>query len=466
LAVKKLYGLAWVLALSAWVPPATEGRSLSTAQASVNKEASPFVLPILKRDSLLNGLQLIVMEQKGAGGVTAHLRLNSGAMFDLAGKGGLADITAGMLLRGGGGLSAKNVADTVEQSGLSVNVRVGWDATDIVLSGPADTLDTMFDLLGRLIITPAFDQKELDALKSQRVEALKVEQGDEAELVTRKALEAVYDAHPFGHPLRGTAESVAQITRQDVSYYHTKFYTANNAGLIVSGDTSAEQVTRLARSRLGSWKKGEKVPASFRPPEAQKSRRIFVIDRPGSESSLVAIAQPGLSRRAEDYFAAAVMSDLLGRMGAEAAAKNPPTTFEVDSEPRLLDGPLLVKIKTAPGQLGAAVNAAIEAMSSLQANAPAIERVEAAKSRLIASMAERLKTAESTAAVILEIETYGLGRDYLLNYAGRVNAITPQDVQRAARNYLKPQSVAVAATGPAGQIEEPLRKLGAVTVLR
>ncbi|HEX8089117.1 MAG TPA: hypothetical protein VF762_09715, partial [Blastocatellia bacterium] len=111
-------------------------------------------------------------------------------------------------------------------------------------------------------------------------------------------------------------------------------------------------------------------------------------------------------------------------------------------------------------------NAAIEAMSALQASAPPIDRVEAAKSRLIASMTERLKTAESTASVILEIETYGLGRDYLLNYAGRVNAITPQDVQRAAQNYLKPQSVAIAVAGPASQIEEPLRRLGAVTVLR
>ncbi|HVG22357.1 MAG TPA: pitrilysin family protein [Blastocatellia bacterium] len=464
---KLLQGLACVLALSVCAQAGVGGRQLPFGQVNAaSKEASPFVLPILKRDSLLNGLQLIVMEQKGTGVVSAHLRLNNGAMFDLAGKGGLADITAGMLLKGGGGLSAKNISDTVEQLGLSVSVTVGWDATDIVFSGPADTLDTIFDLLGRLIITPGFDQKELDALKSQRVAALKGEQGDDGELVRRKALEAVFQTHPFGRPLRGTAESVALITRQDLSYYHSKFYTANNAGLIVSGDASAEQVTRLARSRLGSWKKGEKVPASFRPPESHQSRRILIIDRPGSASSLAAIAQPGLSRRAGDYFAAMVMSDLLNRMNSEAAAKDPATSFEVENEPRWLDGPLIVKIKSAPGQLGSAINAAIEAMSALQSNAPAIEQVEAAKSRLIASMADRLRTAESTASVILEIETYGLGRDYLLNYAGRVNAITPQDVQRAAQNYLKPQAVAVAIAGPAGQIEEPLRKLGTVTVLR
>lgn len=464
--MKKWNRLACVLALSVCAQPSVDGRYLSVNQATVNKQASQFVLPILKRDSLLNGLQLIVMEQKGTGAVTAHLRLNNGAMFDLAGKGGLADITAGMLLKGGGGLSAKNISDTVEQLGLNVNVAVDWDTTDIVLSGPADALESMFDLLGRLIITPTFDQKEFDALKSQRAAALKGQQADEGEIVRRKALEAVFGTHPFGRSLRGTAESVGQITRQDLTYYHDKFYTANNAGLIVSGDTTAEQVTRLARSRLGSWKKGEKTPASFRPPELPQSRRIIIIDRPDSASSQAAIAQPGFSRRVDDYFAGMVMSDLLKHMTSEIAAKNPSTSFEVENEPRWLDGPLLVEIKSAPGQLGSAISATIEAMSALQANAQTIEQVEAAKSRLIASMADRLRTPESSASVILEIETYGLGRDYLLNYAGRVNAITPQDVQRAAKNYLKPQSFTTAIAGPANQIEESLRKLGAVTVVR
>ena len=129
-------------------------------------QTSPLVVPIVKRDSLLNGLQLITLEQPGTGSVSAHLRINSGSLFDLAGKGGLADLTAGMLLRGAGGLTARNMADSVEQLGLTVKVTAGWDSTDIVISGPADSLDSIFDLLGRLLITPSFDQKELDALKA------------------------------------------------------------------------------------------------------------------------------------------------------------------------------------------------------------------------------------------------------------------------------------------------------------
>src|SRR5215216_5116637 len=125
LAVKKLYALAFTLALSVCAQTPVHARYTSLDQTDTSKQASPFVLPILKRDSLLNGLQLIVMEQPGTGSITARLRINSGAMFDLANKGGLANITAGMLLRGAGGLSAKNISDTVEQTGLAINVSVG-----------------------------------------------------------------------------------------------------------------------------------------------------------------------------------------------------------------------------------------------------------------------------------------------------------------------------------------------------
>jgi predicted Zn-dependent peptidase len=81
-------------------------------------------------------------------------------------------------------------------------------------------------------------------------------------------------------------------------------------------------------------------------------------------------------------------------------------------------------------------------------------------------MADRLKTAPGAAEVILDIETFGLGRDYVINFANRVNAVTPADVQRAAQTYLKPKSVAIVIAGPASNFETPMKKIGTVVVLK
>jgi len=81
-------------------------------------------------------------------------------------------------------------------------------------------------------------------------------------------------------------------------------------------------------------------------------------------------------------------------------------------------------------------------------------------------MADRLKTTAGAAEVILDIETFGLGKDYVITFADRVNAITPADVQRAAQTYFKPKSVAIVIAGSAGRFEASMKKIGAVAVLK
>ena len=79
-------------------------------------------------------------------------------------------------------------------------------------------------------------------------------------------------------------------------------------------------------------------------------------------------------------------------------------------------------------------------------------------------MSEKLKTDEGAASVILDIETYGLGRDYVVHYAERINAITASDVQHAAQTYLKPQALTIVIAGPPARFENLVKKLGPSTV--
>ncbi|MBI3651319.1 MAG: insulinase family protein [Acidobacteria bacterium] len=420
-------------------------------------QASALTYPIVKRDSLLNGLQLITLETPGTGTVTLRFRLNSGALFDLSGKGGLADVTAGMLLRGGGGLTAKNVLDTVELSGLRINVLVNWDATDIELSGPTDALDTLFDLLGRLVINPTFDQKELDELLAQRAAVLKDEAGDETEALNRQAAALVYGAHPLGRPVRGTLESIKQISRNDLLYFHKKFYIANNAMLFASGDLTAETVTKLARTKLGSMKKGDKVAPTFRPPETSNVRRVLVREKSASPTVQAVLEQRGFSRRAQDYFAALVMSEVLRASLNRQLA----TAVSLTCAPGYLDGPLTVDLNSSSENFLASLNQVLTAMNSLQEQTVAVEQVEAAKALILARYAEQLKS--NPAEVFFDVELYGLGRDYLIRYADRVNAVAVSDVQQAARKYLKPQSLAIVVAGNTKALEPELKKLGNLT---
>src|SRR5262249_240304 len=275
---------------------------LANHRIEVNREylaaSTQIAIPSVKRDLLLNELQLMVLSQPGTGTVTAHLRANSGPMFALPPKAGLPDLTAGMLLRSAKGLDAKDLSEFLNQQGLTLNIKVGWDSTNLTVSGPAAALESILDLFGRLVVNPSFGQAELDAFKAARIKELSAEKASPIELARETALETLYGKYPLGRHVHGTADSIAKITRNDVVYFHNRFYIANDAELAVDGDVTAEEVTKLARSNLGIWKKGEKVPATFLPPEPLGSRKIVVVDRPESSDAILVLAGHGISRRA------------------------------------------------------------------------------------------------------------------------------------------------------------------------
>jgi zinc protease len=459
--VKKWAALGVVILMAVCSTGRTDARGQAVAPIRAGQNPS-WVLPIVKRDSLLNGLQLAVIEREGTGRVSVHLRINNGATFDLANKGGLADLTAGMLLKGGAGLDAKGVADTVESLGITISVQTGWDATDIAVNGPSDALEPIFDLLNRLVTAPAFDQKEFDSLKASRAAILKTEAAKDTEWAKRKALELLFASHPFGRPAWGTEASVSRITRDDLLYYYNRFYTANNAVLLVTGDSTSDKVTRLARSKLGSWKKGEKVPATFRQPEPAASRRVVISERPAMETAYACIAQIGVSRSSPDVYNLLVISEILANQYSQLAASRPKSSVGFDLGLRGLPGPMLVEVVAPSESLVSLIDDSLSAISNIQSGKVTSDQLEAAKAQAIARFAERLGTPEGTAGVLLDIELYGLGRDFLVNFSGKVNGVTVPDVVRAAQAHLKPGTVIISVAGPVAKLESDLKKLGNV----
>jgi zinc protease len=430
------------------------------ASGNDSQGSTQISIPSVKRDLLLNELQLLVLPQSGTGSVSVHLRINSGAMFDLAGKGGLADFTAGMLLRSAKGLPAKDLSEFLNQSGLTLNLRVGWDSTNITISGPAALLESILDLLGRLVVNPNFEQPELDAFKAARIKELSAEKPDHLELARETALETLYGRYPLGRPVHGTADSVSKINRSDVVYYHNRFYLANAAELAVAGDVTPEEVTKLARAKLGIWKKGEKVPATFLPPEPLTSRKIVLVDRPQSFDSTVVMASQGISRRASDYLATAVMLRLFETLSARSISG-----AKTMLEARYLPGPLLVAFDSTPDKAAAALQGILDGIEHLKsADIPQAD-LEAAKQSLIASYAQDTATTAGQIAALFDIEQYGLGRDYMLNFEARVGATSSDEIKAAAKKHLDAMAVAISAVGPAAVLSDPLKKLGPVSVV-
>ncbi|PYP86248.1 MAG: hypothetical protein DMF61_14160 [Blastocatellia bacterium AA13] len=418
-----------------------------------------FSIPVVKRDSLLNGLSLMLIESPSTDGLRLHLRVNSGALFDLAGKGGLADFTAGMLLKGGGGLAAKNIEEIVEHYGIRISIKVTWDSTDVVMISSSNDIEAMLDLCARLVVSPSFEQAEFDAFKRTRVESLKKGPPAAPEVLKERALAVLFGAYPFGHPEGGTAESLSKIERTDLSYYHDRFYLANNSELLITGNTTLEEIVRISRAKLGAWKKGAIVPATFRTPEPPADLKLIVSDSPGAAAQAV-VAQIGFSRRVPDYLAAAVMIEALAASNKQAAVSfGSEVSVHTEAEARYLAGPILTSVQAPPDKLAAAMDAILKNLRTFKNGQLDSQAIESAKQRVLDSFLRGVQSAAGVEDALLDIELYGLGRDYLLHFEERVNAVTPADCVKSAQKYVAPASSVLAAAGAVREIEPALKKL-------
>jgi zinc protease len=342
---------------------------------------------------------------------------------------------------------------------LNLNLRVvpGWDAIDVEISGPADATEIMFDVLGSILITPTFDSKQLDNLKAQRIAAFKAEKS-ERETAQRKALEIVFGTNPFGRPLQGTSESIRQITKDDLLYFHKKFFLASNAVLVASGDVTAEQVTKFSRAKLGAWKKGDKIAPTFRPPDAATTRRVVIVDRTDSPEAQAVMAQVGISRRDQNFFPVTILNEIL----KTKLAKIQGGKVDLDATPRIISSPFMIHIAAPAVEMGRVLSEVVATLTQVQDSAPSVEQLEAAKAAITSRFSQQLQA--NPADILLDIELYGLGRDYLVNFMDRVSALTPADIQRVAREVWQPQTSTIVVTGPAKSLDTELKKFGGVTV--
>ncbi|HYL98276.1 MAG TPA: hypothetical protein VEZ90_04920, partial [Blastocatellia bacterium] len=82
----------------------------------------------------------------------------------------------------------------------------------------------------------------------------------------------------------------------------------------------------------------------------------------------------------------------------------------------------------------------------------------------ISSFESSLATESGNANILLDIEQYGLGRDYIINFADRVNAVSMDEISAAARKHLNPQALAIAAVGPADRLQVAFSRIGPVSI--
>ncbi len=401
------------------------------------------------RETLPNGIVLLVSEQRAVPIVTVSMLIQAGSILDPPDKPGVANLMAELVTQGTKTRTAPQISEAIEFVGGSLSVEAGQELTTISLSLPSKDLDVGLDLMADVLLHPIFAQADVDRKKQEVIAGIKRNQEDPATVSWQAFLALVYGSNPYGHPVEGTEASVPTITRDDLVQFHSAYVRPNRTILAVVGDVSLPDLKRRLDARLTAWAAGG--PALTRPPKAaplsQKVERT--IQREITQAN-INLGSLGITRDNPDYYPVRVMNYLLGGgFNSFLIAKireEKGWAYDVGSDfgSGKYTGEFSVSMQTKNEVAQDAINEALAQIRRIRDQPVSDQDLKDAKAYLTGSFPLRLDTSKKIAGMLATIEYYGLGLDYVDRYPALINGVTAADVQRVAQKYLDPEKYALA----------------------
>lgn len=367
---------------------------------------------------------------------------------------GLAVLTNHMLMQGAGGLSADEIAARLEDVGASVGSGAERDMawltlrslTDPELLGPA--LETLATVLG----SPDFPGADLARERQRTLVALDKQRESPSEVAQQALYRAIYRDHPYAHEPLGTPESVRALTRDDLQAFYDRYYVARNAVVAIVGDLDRSAAEELAERLLAGLAAGEPAPPLPEVPPLTDPAQAR-IQHPSTQSH-VRLGQPGIRRGAEDYYAVYVGNHALGGGGLvsllmEEVREKRGLSYSVYSYflPMARKGPFVLGMQTRNEQVDEGLQVLRDTLRAFVEDGISEEQLEQAKKNIIGGFPLRIDSNQEQAQYLAMIGFYELPLDYLDRFPERIEAVTREDVQRAFRERVQPERMAVVIVG-------------------
>jgi zinc protease len=428
--------------------------------------ARPLHLPAPEIFQLSNGLTVYYNYRPGLPVVSANLVFSSGSAANPVGKPGLASFAANMLQQGTATRNAMQIADEAALLGTALTSGANMDGSSVGASSLTKNFAGTLDLISDIVLHPTFPPEEVERRRASRLAAFADDRGNPEVIVVRAGIAALFGLNsPFGYDNAGTEESVKAITRDDLVNFWTTHYIPANAALVIAGSIPVDQLKSIAESKLAGWKGGEVPALKLSAPEPTKAK-IVIVDRPGAQQTMVRLEQMGVARSNPDYPAIEVMNSELGGLFSSRINMNLREehgyTYGANSSfvyrrtlGYFVAGGGIRTDATAP-----AITEIFKEFHRMMETPMTAEELSLAKDSQSRSLPGMFEASSGAAGALAELYLYNLPSDYFHLLPGRLDAVTAEDAEAAAKKYLHPEDMILVCVGDRAKIEPELVKLG------
>ncbi len=399
-----------------------------------------------KRVVLKNGIVLLLQERHSIPTVIFNIKIKAGSIYEPDELAGLANLTAELLTEGTKNRTAKQISEEIDFVGGSLSTGANADYAEASLSILKKDINLGLELLSDVLMNPALDEKELERLSSQTLAGILNQKDDPGAIASKMFSKILYLKHPYWRPVDGLEETLPKIKKDDILNFYKKYYKPNNTIMAVVGDITLNEAVALIEKHFGKWEKAKVSLPKMPSPPKLTNKNVELIDKDLTQAT-IHLGHIGISRKNPDFYTIAVMNYILGGGGfssrlVEDIRDNQGLAYSVHSgfDARLYEGPFKVTMQTKNENANKAINAILKHIEDIRTNPVKDNELSDAKSYIVGSFPLRLDTNSKMAGLLSLIEFYDLGLNYFTEYPKKINAVTKEDILKAAKKYLDPKN--------------------------
>ncbi len=412
--------------------------------------ARPFALPQRTRYTLPNGLQVNLLQYGTVPKAIIEVSEAAGKVNEDPKQVDLSAITAELLGEGtvklGGDEIARKAGDMGGSLDISGDVYRSTFSIDVLSSHAADAIGLLADVLQH----PAFPLKDFDRLRADHLRARETSLAEPAFLAEQQFAKVMYGDQPYGR-LLPTEEMLKSYTLDDARAFYKKNYGARRTTIYVVGKFDEASVRAAIEKQFSGWAEGQ--AAQYPVQTAATGTHFVFVDQPQAAQSNVIYGLPVADVSSPDWIPLVVMDSLLGgSFGSRITANireqkgytySPYSTMSRDYKTNIwAENAAITTSATGP-----AITEINKEIVRLQGAPPANTELAGIQRYLSGVFVLRNSTRSGILNNLIFVDFHGLGDDYLTGYVGRVNAVTPEQVQAVAQKYLNTSAMSLVVVG-------------------
>ena len=396
-----------------------------------------------------NGLRMILREDPTSNVVAFQTLVGTGTAIESSSLAGVSSFTNALLLRGTEGRTEEEIFDAIENLGASLSQSQLPDMANVSLVATAETWQDALPIYLEVLTSPAFTEEEFNRLKRDSLLSIEAQGDDNFGTIYDQLLLSLYGDSGYGNPDLGTLESMENLTLAQVQDFYARHYVPENMVVTVVGNINAELMAARLGTALGALESTESPFEKGSRSIDLSEPRTVTTEKTEANLAWLVMGFPGPPIASDDYAAMKVLNSVVGSGSSSRMFSiirdQQGLAYATGSffPSRAGESHLAVYAIVLPEYGEAVVDDILAILYDVRDNGVTADELNLAIQRELGDFVLRNETAEEKSFHFGWYEMLGAGHQVDSDYPDRISAVTSEDVQRVAAEYLETYVVSV-----------------------